>query len=38
MPHARDGAKRNFLEGTAEYDDFVAIWVDHIRGPLKHFE
>jgi sirohydrochlorin cobaltochelatase len=26
------------LKGTAEYDDFVAIWVDHIRGPLKHFE
>ncbi len=26
------------LKGTAEYDDFVAIWVDHIRGPLSHFE
>ncbi|MDY6832662.1 MAG: sirohydrochlorin cobaltochelatase [Thermodesulfobacteriota bacterium] len=26
------------MKGTAEYDDFVAIWVDHIRGPLKHFE
>ena len=26
------------LKGTAEYDDFVAIWVDHIRGPLRHFE
>lgn len=26
------------LKGTAEYDDFVAIWVDHIRGPLGHFE
>lgn len=26
------------LKGTAEYDDFVAIWVDHISGPLKHFE
>jgi sirohydrochlorin cobaltochelatase len=26
------------LKGTAEYDDFVAIWVDHIRGPLKHFQ
>ena len=26
------------LRGTAEYDDFVAIWVDHIRGPLGHFE
>jgi len=26
------------LKGTAEYDDFVAIWVDHIGGPLGHFE
>ncbi len=26
------------LKGTAEYDDFVDIWVDHIRGPLGHFE
>jgi sirohydrochlorin cobaltochelatase len=26
------------LKGTAEYDDFVNIWVDHIRGPLSHFE
>jgi sirohydrochlorin cobaltochelatase len=26
------------LRGTAEYDNFVAIWVDHIRGPLSHFE
>jgi sirohydrochlorin cobaltochelatase len=26
------------MKGTAEYDDFLAIWVDHIRGPLKHFE
>jgi len=26
------------LKGTAEYDDFVAIWVDHIRGALGHFE
>jgi sirohydrochlorin cobaltochelatase len=26
------------LRGSAEYDDFVAIWVDHIRGPLNHFE
>ncbi len=25
------------LKGTAEYDDFVNIWVDHIRGPLSHF-
>lgn len=26
------------LKGTAEYDDFVAIWVDHLGGPLSHFE
>jgi sirohydrochlorin cobaltochelatase len=26
------------LKGTAEYDDFVDIWVDHISGPLSHFE
>ena len=26
------------LKGTAEYDDFVNIWVDHIRGPLSHFD
>jgi sirohydrochlorin cobaltochelatase len=26
------------LKGTAEYDDFVNIWVDHIRAPLSHFE
>ena len=26
------------LKGTAEYDDFVQIWVDHIAGPLGHFE
>ncbi|WP_244154313.1 sirohydrochlorin cobaltochelatase [Desulfospira joergensenii] len=25
------------LKGTAEYDAFVDIWVDHIRGPLGHF-
>ncbi len=25
------------LKGTAEYDDFVDIWVDHINGPLSHF-
>ena len=25
------------LKGTAEYDDFVNIWVDHLRGPLGHF-
>ena len=26
------------LKGTAEYDDFVDIWMDHIRGPLSHFK
>jgi sirohydrochlorin cobaltochelatase len=26
------------LKGTAEFDDFVAIWVDHINGPLSHFK
>jgi sirohydrochlorin cobaltochelatase len=26
------------LKGTAEYDSFVDIWVDHIRGPLSHFK
>jgi len=26
------------LKGTAEYDDFVDIWVDHIEGPLSHFD
>jgi len=26
------------LKGTAEYDDFVQIWVDHIGEPLGHFE
>ncbi len=25
------------LKGTAEYDPFVEIWVDHIKGPLDHF-
>ncbi len=25
------------LKGTAEFDDFVSIWVDHIQGPLSHF-
>ena len=25
------------LKGTAEYDDFVAIWVDHVGGLLSHF-
>jgi sirohydrochlorin cobaltochelatase len=25
------------LKGTAEYDDFVDIWVDHLKGPLSHF-
>ena len=26
------------LKGTAEYDVFVDIWVDHLEGPLSHFE
>ena len=26
------------LKGTAEYDDFVDIWVDHVGGPLSHFK
>jgi len=26
------------LKGTAEYDDFVDIWVDHLRESLSHFE
>lgn len=26
------------LKGTAEYDQFVSIWVDHAGGPLSHFE
>ncbi len=25
------------LKGTAEYNTFVDIWVDHIAGPLNHF-
>ena len=25
------------LKGTAEFDEFVAIWVDHVGGPLGHF-
>jgi sirohydrochlorin cobaltochelatase len=25
------------LKGTAEYDVFVDIWVDHIAGPMGHF-
>jgi sirohydrochlorin cobaltochelatase len=25
------------LKGTAEYDNFVDIWVSHIRGPMSHF-
>jgi sirohydrochlorin cobaltochelatase len=25
------------LKGTAEYDSFADIWVDHIQGPLSHF-
>jgi sirohydrochlorin cobaltochelatase len=26
------------LKGTAEYDNFIDIWVSHIRGPLSHFD
>jgi len=26
------------LKGTAEYDVFVDIWVDHLVGPLSHFK
>lgn len=26
------------LKGTAEYDVFVDIWVDHVGGPLSHFK
>jgi hypothetical protein len=26
------------LKGTAEYDVFVDIWIDHPGGPLSHFE
>lgn len=26
------------LKGTAEYDGFVDIWVDHAGGPLSHFQ
>ena len=25
------------LKGSAEYDSFVDIWVDHLSGPLSHF-
>ena len=25
------------LKGTAEYDVFVDMWVDHLKGPLSHF-
>ena len=25
------------LKGTAEYDEFVDIWVDHVGEPLRHF-
>ena len=25
------------LKGTAEYDEIVDIWLDHLRGPLSHF-
>ncbi|MGD9331311.1 MAG: sirohydrochlorin cobaltochelatase [Desulfobacterales bacterium] len=25
------------MKGTAEFDEFVDIWVDHVGGPLRHF-
>ncbi len=25
------------LKGTAEYDDYTEIWIDHINGPISHF-
>ena len=25
------------MKGTAEYDAFVDIWVDHLKGPMAHF-
>ncbi len=25
------------LKGTAEYDDIVDIWVDHLKGVMSHF-
>lgn len=25
------------LKGTAEFDNFVSIWVDHLKGPVGHF-
>jgi sirohydrochlorin cobaltochelatase len=28
----------SIMKGTAEYDSFVDIWADHIKGPLSHFE
>lgn len=26
------------LKGTAEFDEFVDIWVEHVGGPLSHFD
>ena len=26
------------LKGTAEYDQYVDIWVEHLKGPLNHFK
>ena len=26
------------LKGTAEYQDFVDIWVDHLRAAFSHFQ
>lgn len=35
----RDGFEVvTILKGTAEFDEFVDIWVDHLGGPLSHFK
>jgi sirohydrochlorin cobaltochelatase len=28
---------RLVLKGTAEYDAYVTIWINHLKGPMKHF-
>ena len=28
---------RVVLKGTAEYDAYVNLWIDHLKGPLSHF-
>jgi sirohydrochlorin cobaltochelatase len=27
----------SILKGTAEFDEIVDVWIDHLRGPLSHF-